>query len=552
MPSPPQTSSGTSAMVCPQGVANFPGQCFVCTRSQSSVASPTQQSVVEMSAADRDAEVFTSASSKPLGLTNPLSPLNKRKMATKVGFASGGCVRTTKQAFGFATTAGLNKHEETLQQHQCEIDTLRTEAKVLRDCLVHAGSLESDTFAVRLHAERFASVLRSHPVKSDANLVSALGAHELAFNVAIGAGPLGIEALWATSRGSYQLMASVESDLRRVFSKSLLVVGGIRDSNPLCTAERFDPAVGVWESLPPMGVSCGRSSVRVLAGCLYVCSNQDGWVAAERFDSRAESWVPLAPMASKRLGAGIAALGRHLYVCGVDEDERDLDIVERFDPAIGKWELLPSSLVSRKSAAMVALSGCLYRCGGLHDGVRLNSAESFDPKVDKWKFIAPMSAQRGCGAAAAVRGKLYVCGGTHPRSPNAAERYDPDQDVWEEMPPLAESRSNPTVAATGGKLYVYGGLGGGECLSSVERFDPVAWAWEMLPPMSVRKVMATAVMLDGKLYVCGGCDGMGGSGSVERFDPERGAWELLPPLCGLRCLASACVIRRFAGFGAGV
>eukprot|EP00927_Polykrikos_kofoidii_P038844 TRINITY_DN33294_c0_g1_i1.p1 TRINITY_DN33294_c0_g1~~TRINITY_DN33294_c0_g1_i1.p1 ORF type:complete len:600 (+),score=69.30 TRINITY_DN33294_c0_g1_i1:161-1960(+) len=546
MASPPfwRRSSGTTTMTSSQSHGGVVGRCSVRLGSQSPPVTPTQQLSVELPTANRGSGISIDALSMSPCLTSPLATPGGKARATRVGSAPASSAWMGGQVGGSATTAArLDQHESMLRLQQSQIEKLVDEGKVLRDCLVHAGSLAPEAFAVRLHRHRFTSVLGSHPLESDANLARALGARELAVDIATGAGPPGIEALRLASRASAQAMATVEKDLRGVFSECIIVVGGFDGQEETCTAERFDPAVGVWESLPPMGVPRSVLGAAVVAGCLYVCGGQDGPLSAECFDPAADSWAPLAPMASRRWSTGTAVIGGCLYACGGYEWERELDTAERYDPATGKWETLPSMSVCRGGAAVAALRGRLYLCGGTHGGIYVNSVESFNPLVDEWELVAPMSVHRGQAAAATVGENLYVCGGCDGHKRHASvERYDPDDGIWEAMPSLVEGRASPAVAVTGARIYLCGGRDGQKFLSSVERFDPVICAWDTLRPMSAKRSMAATAVLGGKLYVCGGHDGAEFRRSVERFDPERGTWELLPPMRGRRSSASACAI----------
>mmetsp|Transcript_2438 Transcript_2438/g.7264 ORF Transcript_2438/g.7264 Transcript_2438/m.7264 type:complete len:608 (-) Transcript_2438:109-1932(-) len=481
-------------------------------------------------------------------LATPLTTPGGRARATRGGTAAAGGAWMGSRAADLR----LERLQNLVEQQQVQIDCLCLEATVLRDCLVGAGVLSPEHLLARLHQKRFAAVLRVHPLYSDACFAAALATHELVVDMAISTGPSPIYALRAASRGLRQAVADVIPMLGQLFSRSIYVCGGFDGAEETSTAERFDPAFGAWEPLPPMRKRRSVLAAAVIAGRLYVCGGHDGahiLSSAERFDPAAGEWEQLMSMQEQRWCAAAAVLNEHLYVCGGCNGEQALSSVEHFDPAVGTWELLEPMAVGRRGAMAAVVGGCLYVCGGSCLSEYLSSAERFDPATGSWKSIAPMSVGRGYAAAATVGSRLYMCGGCDGHQGlSSAESYDADRgDAWEALPPMSADRVSPAAAVVDGRIYVCGGRDGDHFLSSAERYNPEVGRWEQLGPMSAGRGAAAAAVLGGQLYVCGGHDDAEFRRSVERFNPAGGSWELLPPMRGRRASASAASLWSCAG-----
>lgn len=493
--------------------------------------------------------------------TPHLTP-NGRARATRAGAAAASAAAAGAW-MGGSTEARLERQEALLVRQQQQIDVLREEFGVLQGCLAEVGALNPDRFLIRLHRHRFDRVRKAHPLLTISSFAEAIAGRELMLDVVWRAGgPPAVHALRAASRAVNHIVGEVSTVINARFSRGICVCGGFDGSQETNTAERFDPAVGNWELLPPMLERRSVLSSAVLGGRLYACGGFDGVKclrSAERLDPAADCWEPLPPMSECRWLATATVLGGHMYLCGGYSGERCLASAERFDPARGTWECLPPMATSRGGAAAVAFGGRLVVCGGSCISERLpreqeyfSSAERFDPVVGRWESLPSMISERSHAAVAVVGGHLYVCGGCDSRQRHcSAERLGEAAGAqWELLPNMAEPRASPVAAAVRGKIYLCGGRDGDKFLSSAERFDPVLRRWETLRPMSAQRGAAAVAALDGLLYVCGGNDGAEFRRSVERFDPAQGSWELLPPMRNRRSSASAAVMWSCAGLSA--
>ncbi|CAE8619681.1 unnamed protein product [Polarella glacialis] len=83
------------------------------------------------------------------------------------------------------------------------------------------------------------------------------------------------------------------------------------EAQMLNSVERFDPKVGMWETLPPMSARRAYVTAAAIAGGLHVFGGSDGGQClgtAERFDPVYGTWSPLPGMAERRSGAASAAV----------------------------------------------------------------------------------------------------------------------------------------------------------------------------------------------------------------------------------------------------
>merc|ERR1712176_836956 len=98
-------------------------------------------------------------------------------------------------------------------------------------------------------------------------------------------------------------------------------------------AERFNPAAGSWQTLPPMAYPRCNHVVATLAGRVYACGGWDGADVlnqAEAFFPDSGTWQQMPPMLVKRYFAVGLATGRHLYICGGQSSHNTaMDSVER-------------------------------------------------------------------------------------------------------------------------------------------------------------------------------------------------------------------------------
>lgn len=301
----------------------------------------------------------------------------------------------------------------------------------------------------------------------------------------------------------------------------------------LADAERFDPASGCWDVLPPMPTARRDCAAAACAGLVYVMGGEsdDGVLATvDVFEPAAGRWAAGPAMLAARSGGAAAAAEGALFALGgrgPGESQlrasrpgalpyRTLDVVERLDPATGQWEELPPMPVRREYFAAVARAGRLYAIGGCNDrtfwamllsGTAMPGlgCDVLDLVSNRWEtlaFRAPMptalrrahhsaalAVASGCGGAA-----VYVLGGyaDRLRKVDFAERMDLDAGRWEDLPRMQAARAKCAAAISAGCVYAIGGHDGPRYWASGERLDVATGTWSSLPPMSTPRAGCAA------------------------------------------------------------
>jgi len=197
-----------------------------------------------------------------------------------------------------------------------------------------------------------------------------------------------------------------------VVGGQLYVCGGWSDNSDagfkLASVERFDPAVGMWETMPSMHARRAEEfAVLEFEGLIYAfgCGTKDGDLlfCVERFDIQQACWEELPPPSQSRCEFAWDVCGENLYICGGHDSHTDdaatLNSVERLNLATGSWQTMPSMLKPRYGASACVVEGRLYVCGGAADVDFLgysstNSVECFDPLLNCWKILPPMQEAR--------------------------------------------------------------------------------------------------------------------------------------------------------------
>lgn len=208
-------------------------------------------------------------------------------------------------------------------------------------------------------------------------------------------------------------------------ARGLLYVFGGRSGEwqPLACAERLDPITGRWETLPPMRTPRSGCATAAAAGMLYVLGGEHGvspaaprgtfgqsLATAERFCPATGIWETLPPMPTARYGCAAAAVNGVLYVFGGERGAgQSRATVERLDPSVPRWDTLTPMPTARSWCACVAAMGLLYVFGGSRGdgrtrggGRSLATAERFDPSTGRWELLPPMQTPRSVCSGAVV------------------------------------------------------------------------------------------------------------------------------------------------------
>jgi N-acetylneuraminic acid mutarotase len=237
-------------------------------------------------------------------------------------------------------------------------------------------------------------------------------------------------------------------------------------TDPLGTAEVYDPETGTWSAIAPMPTArTNLAAVTGPDGRIYALGGyNNGYLSTvEAYDPETNSWSSVAPMPTARefLAAVAGADGRIYAIGGYGAGFFGLrNTVEAYDPATNTWATVASMPTARFGLAAVALpDGRIYALGGANSN-SLNTLEVYDPATEVWTTAAAMpTARYFLGAALGPDGRIYAVGGLDSDSISTVEAYDPETNSWSTAAPLATARSL-LAAVTGpdGRIYALGGV----------------------------------------------------------------------------------------------
>jgi N-acetylneuraminic acid mutarotase len=176
----------------------------------------------------------------------------------------------------------------------------------------------------------------------------------------------------------------------RLANGRILVAGGasgtVVSSQPLSSAELFDPVTSTWTPTGGFSTPRGFHQAVLLANGQALITGGSNWIAtvysaSDRFDPATGTWTPTGSLASARIShtATVLPNGKVVVVGGGGNSSTPFASVEVYDPATGAWTAASDLRVARSNHAAVLLSnGKVLVIGGQGTGAS-TSAEIFDP-----------------------------------------------------------------------------------------------------------------------------------------------------------------------------
>ncbi|MES2659022.1 MAG: kelch repeat-containing protein [Verrucomicrobiota bacterium] len=309
----------------------------------------------------------------------------------------------------------------------------------------------------------------------------------------------------------------------------VLVTGGFGDSEPLDTAELYDPDSGEWTETGSLGTARYSHTATLLAdGKVLVTGGHgisDPLDSAELYDPATGQWMDTGSLENSRYyhTATLLADGKVLVAAGYDYLAGDsLDSAELYDPATGEWTETDSLDDARYvHTATLLANGQVLVAGGLGETDFLGSAEIYDPSTGEWVDTGGLEDARYIHTATLLaNGKVLVAGGYgEDFYLSSAELYDPGTGEWTETGGLEDARYNHKATLLGnGKVLVTGGFANSGSLGSAELHDPAAGEWTGTGSLDEARYNHTATLLaDGNVLVTGGYGDSGPLTSAELY-----------------------------------
>lgn len=184
----------------------------------------------------------------------------------------------------------------------------------------------------------------------------------------------------------------------------------------------YDTAADAWTEgteIPP-GREAGSAGVAVSRGRMFVFGGLQGSqpvATAQYFDPDTESWTPIADLPGARDHLVGTSIDDRVFAVGgrgggIGSHVTDVLV---YDEDADAWDLVQSMPTSRGGMAGAVLRGWIFVAGGEGNGADASGVfeqhEAYDPMSDTWHVLEPMLTPRHGTGAATVGDRLYVPGG---------------------------------------------------------------------------------------------------------------------------------------------
>jgi N-acetylneuraminic acid mutarotase len=365
---------------------------------------------------------------------------------------------------------------------------------------------------------------------------------------------------WTPTSVGANKPAARYSGHKAVWTGSLMVIfgggtPGIRGTQLVGSASRFDPLTNSWLPPGPQGVQPRTGASTVWTGSLMLVwggivpgvgvQNTGG-----KYDPALDAWTPTSTVdaPSPRAFHSTVWTGDTMIVWG-GTGAALVNTGGRYDPIADRW--VPTSTVDapsvRSDPSVVWTGREMIIWGGkyqsLPDCCNLNTGGRYDPATDTWNATSTLNAPIGRFAHTAtwIGTSMIVWGGSYfyldIRNQtqyvylNSGGKYDPATDSWSpistvDAPP---PRARHTAIWTGSQMIVWGGDTGGFYIieSRGGRYDPALDAWTPTSTTDgpTNAAPYTSIVWTGNVMIVWGQSylptdsGLGG-----RYDPVVDTW----------------------------
>jgi hypothetical protein len=165
------------------------------------------------------------------------------------------------------------------------------------------------------------------------------------------------------------------------FEGKLYLFGGWDGEHILDTVYRYDLALDVWETLPPMPTGRAYAGAAVAGREIYVIGGtgeQGALPVSEVFspdlqEDGSNGWSSGVPMPERRSAMGVTSVADTIYVMGGAGGSLEFPALAFF-PQAGEWQSLetpPQALGAR--LGLVSLGTSLFALGGEEDNIPLGN-----------------------------------------------------------------------------------------------------------------------------------------------------------------------------------
>lgn len=184
---------------------------------------------------------------------------------------------------------------------------------------------------------------------------------------------------WAPGEAAWRSEGTMPGTARgasgvAVLGGAIYVVGGQDGGRTTGASDRFDPATGRWEALPPIPTPANHLVAGAIGGLVYAVGGRGAGISAHTrevwaLDPNGRSWSPRAAMPTSRAGCAGAVIGGRLVVIGGEGNPAPgsrgvFAEVEAYDPVADAWLELARMRTPRHGMGAAAIGGAVYVPGG--------------------------------------------------------------------------------------------------------------------------------------------------------------------------------------------
>ncbi len=318
----------------------------------------------------------------------------------------------------------------------------------------------------------------------------------------------------------------------------VLVAGGFDGSNPLASAELYDPNTGLFTVTGSMSAPRYVHTATLLPnGQVLITGGQGTSItpqSAELYDPTAMTFSLLTNSMTTPRSNHTATLlqnGQVLLAGGNSSGPS----AELYNPNTGMFTATTGSMGTDRYVANAALlpNGQVLIVGGISSGPNIyqSSAELYDPAAGTFSYTTnSMSTARGYFTGTLLQnGQFLAAGGYNGfNQVLTADLYDPTAGTFSLLTnSMTNQQGGPATLLGDGQVLIVGGYNGSS-LTTAELYNPTTQVFSLTGSMTTARNGPAAVLLpNGEVLVVGGANNPGGGGpsvvlaSAELYTPPN-------------------------------